>query len=366
MESIHFGKNLIYVFFCSFIFYVIVNVIISVLLKNSTGVGCKKDGIDYKSDNVKDMGQTLVIIICNILVLHYIIKNQIKVIMIIFVMVILVLAMVLILYSIWSFVQDVFIKSYDFILTKEKERTLFFAGCFSGGGFWFIKYLNDKSIVVQSVLLELPFALKDFILILVLILLYYLNIFFISSFFVLSLHNIIIFINSQMGKKGGKQKKNRKKRHKKKIKNFSAKKVKILKFNKTKIGYHICHIIHILGEIVFFIIDSLFQWMRILVYLIIKFPFIVARGIFRKLISRLSGDQGKTIIFLSRLSLLVSCIVVYIIDKYNCIFSAQGSESYEFLCSVILIPLVITQLADLKNRKNILVENTQHDVKNEK
>ena len=56
----------------------------------------------------------------------------------------------------------------------------------------------------------------------------------------------------------------------------------------------------------------------------------------------------RVIIIALRLSLIGS--ITFVINKYEEILSPKGSDVYEFLCSVVLIPIFITQLVEIKTK----------------
>jgi hypothetical protein len=62
-------------------------------------------------------------------------------------------------------------------------------------------------------------------------------------------------------------------------------------------------------------------------------------------------NQGEFIIIVSRFSIIVSLLLVNWMDRYLEILSEPGSKIYEFISGVIVIPLLITQIAELKRMR---------------
>lgn len=65
---------------------------------------------------------------------------------------------------------------------------------------------------------------------------------------------------------------------------------------------------------------------------------------------KMIADLSKNLIICSRFSLVAGLMIVFVIDKYYSLFSDAGSSVFEFSCSVIIIPLLITQLAALREK----------------
>lgn len=70
-----------------------------------------------------------------------------------------------------------------------------------------------------------------------------------------------------------------------------------------------------------------------------------------KLVDLMCNTPDKRIVLLSRFSIVFSLTTLFFIDKYNKVLSNSGSEVYEFLCGVIIIPMVITQALEISRNK---------------
>ena len=70
-----------------------------------------------------------------------------------------------------------------------------------------------------------------------------------------------------------------------------------------------------------------------------------------KFVDLMCNTPDKRIVLLSRFSIVFSLTTLFFIDKYNKVLSNSGSEVYEFLCGVIIIPMVITQALEISRNK---------------
>ena len=86
-----------------------------------------------------------------------------------------------------------------------------------------------------------------------------------------------------------------------------------------------------------------------MIVIVVFYPKNVYIKVLDYLINLLRLNPGKAVILCSRFSLISSLIIVFVIDKYLKVFSCSGSQVYDFLCSVIIIPFLITQIMELKD-----------------
>lgn len=103
--------------------------------------------------------------------------------------------------------------------------------------------------------------------------------------------------------------------------------------------------------LVWSILKSFILLGEIILDLIRKIFFIIVNSIFwgiLKIKEKINSFSEKTIIILSQISLIASLGAIFAIDKYQNIFSDVGSEIYEFICSVLLIPFLITKFEKIK------------------
>lgn len=64
---------------------------------------------------------------------------------------------------------------------------------------------------------------------------------------------------------------------------------------------------------------------------------------------RLAENLGRTIIIISRYAIVLALISVIFLDKYETLFTDAGSEIFEFICSVVIIPFAISQIVEIRN-----------------
>ena len=95
----------------------------------------------------------------------------------------------------------------------------------------------------------------------------------------------------------------------------------------------------------------LWEWIEVIGLLLFAFLPRSVSKILHSLCTLLSDGINHIILSMSRVVAIFSFIIVYIIIKYNNVMSSQGIDVFEFLSSVIVIPLVISQLIELHNKK---------------
>lgn len=87
-----------------------------------------------------------------------------------------------------------------------------------------------------------------------------------------------------------------------------------------------------------------------LLYIIFKVPKAACGKVLGYINSFSRKNHGRIIVVGSRVALISSLVIVFLLDKYKGIFSESGSNVYEFMCSVIIIPFLITQIDNLKSK----------------
>ena len=260
--------------------------------------------------------------------------------------------LVIAFYNLWEFVRYVFSKSFEHTLTSQQENMLFLAGYFT---FLISKWLfaNLESLRLDLALSSLPLFVEDFILMVGLTLWYFSISFFGITFLFLSFNKISICINEK--RKGEKTIK--------KLCDFRLsnregvafylkidEKIKLIRKEKS-----IDRLRCLFAKIAWVVIGPVIMGVEVLVNFMFNFFAICINivvsdfgtGIL-KLEDLFTKNQGRRIIVVSRFSLVFSLLVVFVIDKYCGVFSVYGSKIYEFVCSVILIPLFISQLTKLR------------------
>lgn len=256
------------------------------------------------------------------------------------------------LVAVFDFIRYVFLKSSDFKLTKEHEGSLWLIGLATYFVCYTIEVDGLGKWIEQRISLLANYQ-SDIVKILVLIFWYFSIIFFTISFFVLFVHKAIIIFKrfmKQSNNRRGKQNREKKEKERKRISEeiwiMIEKTSRIHKWKK-------CFLV--LLWIFCLIYEAVMVFVLAFIKMLKELLWIVVIGLPRKLwahmkkiLDLLEQDQGKGIIISSRTSLVASLLIVFLVDKYQGIFSESGSEVYEFLCSVIMIPFLITQLSTLK------------------
>ena len=105
--------------------------------------------------------------------------------------------------------------------------------------------------------------------------------------------------------------------------------------------------------VVFFItIDAFLNAFYQFIWLIINGSLYLLTSLKISIFTALLHSPERKIIFLSRSLFAFSLLIVYTIDHYQGIFSPAGSEMYEFICSVVLIPFLITELSKIRKKSS--------------
>lgn len=226
--------------------------------------------------------------------------------------------------------------------------------------------LTIKDIVSMSVMLSVTFGIIigcvcwiiNAKVVVVLIFWYFSILFFTAAFFMLFINKTLrIYRNltkEVRNKSRNKHKetngRNERERLSEKIWAWNEKKQHARGWRKVLLyfGWFICLILETLKEFILALMRVIKDLLRLL---FIGFPKWLLVQV-KKLLDLLEQDLGKAIIISSRISLVGALLIVYLVDKYQKVLSAEGSDVYEFLCSVIMIPFLITQLSALRRAEN--------------
>lgn len=256
--------------------------------------------------------------------------------------------------SVIEFVQYILIKPYDYKLTRDKENTLWLIGLLAFIACYALVESGAGKLVEQY-MTSLKEYQVDIIYVLLLMFWYFSITFFPLMFLILSMHKIVILFKHLLGNR---------KRHAT-SENCDIKKKDHVKLSETvlskisaipkrkwikKTWFNLVWYVCTLYESLIMILLAILDMTKKIVFVSVLFiPMLIKKGV-QRLIKVLEQNQGRGIILTSRISLVSSLLVIYLIDKYQRLFSDRGSEVYEFFCSVIIIPFLITQLSELKKR----------------
>lgn len=258
--------------------------------------------------------------------------------------------------SVFDFIRYILLKPLDYNLTKEHEGSLWFIGLFACSVCHTLVE-EDLGLWIEQKILLMKDYQADAIKMVVLIFWYFAIIFFTLTFLILFIHKMIIICNRFKKKSNNKSIERNKKIVEKGRTNHISEEVwnKIEKIPRKKkwkrIFFCFLWIIVLVCETVKIFIVAMVNMIKdLFIVIVIGLPRLLYNQI-KKIFNSLEQNQGKGIIVSSRLSLVGSLLIVYLIDKYQKIFSAEGSEVYEFFCSVIMIPFLITQISILRKEK---------------
>lgn len=254
----------------------------------------------------------------------------------------------------FDFVKYIFLKSSDFKLTKEHESSLWIIGFSTCTICYAIEIAEFGKSIDQSIFSLVNYQ-ADIVKVIVLILWYFSIIFFTISFFLLSLHKAIIiikrFIKPSHKKEISQSQKKREKEWRHISEGIWRKTEKLPTKQWKRWFYYLLWLFCLVIETILVFASAFVKLLKDLIWVVvIGLPKLLWRQV-KKWLELLEKDQGKGIIISSRISLVASLLIVFFIDKYQGIFSAEGSGVYEFMCSVILIPFLITQLGALREKR---------------
>jgi len=251
------------------------------------------------------------------------------------------------LYSLLVLIKFVYIKPLDFKFTPIRKSALKLLG--------FVMLLVCAAVFsstnqINSFLLDKKPIITDLLIMTLLTLWYFAVVFFSLSYMILALEGIHSFCKNL--NKGKRFKINFKKKTTRNWPYFSEElnrkldgieRGQILK----KFGYYLIWVLSVIVEAIALIFEYLFiRTGELLIFLGIK--------LFKKCYKWLDDiikNLGKSIIIVFRGSLVCTLIFIFFIDKYQQILTTAGSEIYEFMCGVIIIPLIITQILEIKGKQ---------------
>lgn len=256
-----------------------------------------------------------------------------------------------------KFFQFIFLEESNYILTTIHEKAMFFTGFFS--------YIVCYILVVQKESMEKSFHMlkeyqADMIKMLIMIFWYFSIPFFSLVFIRLGLHKICTLLKWFLGE-------------------FfevnvdepeETKKIELVSNmiwnsfeempNEWLLEKTLMYIVWLIFIAVDTIVILLFGLKNMLGTLRKKIFVSLPRKIGNRLkgmIRLLQDNQGKKVMFTARISLVGAFLIVFCIDKYFGIFSAGGSGIYEFMCSMFVIPFLISQVNNLKEKRLQNVKN---------
>lgn len=324
---------------------------------NDNNTGSK----DNKRVGIRDIIQLVVFISTIFIVvlggLHVVISFELKVISFIGVMIGCIFCGLALMASVAEFIQFIFLNPYEYHLTKEKEDTIWLTGFLAYAVCCVLVKEETGRQIVQHIA-DWEAYWKDIVNMILLIFWYFSVIFFSLCFWFISLQKIILIIKYKAGLRDchiGNPKKLKPSCVKIEFTNKIQVKLNSLPKNKwvTKTILNIIWLISVVLECLVLILVWLLDMFRAMMYIIFKIIPMILINKLKSFSHLLEKDLGKGIIFSSRISLVSSLLIVFLIDKYQKILSESGSEVYEFFCSVLIIPFLITQLSELRKRKEI-------------
>ncbi len=261
------------------------------------------------------------------------------------------------IYFVVKFFQFIFLEETNFILTTIREKAVFFTGFFS--------YIVCYVLVAQKESIEISFGSMevyqaDMIKMLTMIFWYFSIPFFSLAFFRLALHKICTLFSRCSGKILELNVDDLD--EPKKIELFSNKIWNSFEklSNKCLLRKALMYVVWLILVAVDTIFILLFGLKNIFGTLRKKLFVLFPRKIGNRLkcMKRLlQENQGKKVMFTARISLVGAFLIVFCIDKYLGIFSAGGSGIYEFMCSMFVIPFLISQVNNLKEKRLQNVKN---------
>lgn len=259
-------------------------------------------------------------------------------------------------FALIEFIQYIFITPYNFAMSKDMKNIFLMAGLF----FWAIsKFLIEENFINWyknfAMKQHLSRAFWDLFKVLELFFWYFGNVFLIFTLSILFLQNTIILSKKFFYKKERRQitkKKDSKEQVHCFIKTESVwNRIWKEKRKKEVLLLMVSLIITCFIDTVECFIITVLDLLQKMIVIVVRIPYYLCKKMkvfFSKLLKK---DQSSVIILGSRVSLIVSLMIVYVIDSYQYILSNEGSKVYEFICSVVLIPFLAKQYGKLKLTK---------------
>jgi len=116
--------------------------------------------------------------------------------------------------------------------------------------------------------------------------------------------------------------------------------------NSSIVWFVLISILKLALAMVVYLLLLLVDSVLILIFLIEKTINILI-NIILKIVHR---NPGNTLVWISKLLFIITLIFVFVVDQYTGLFSKAGSKCYEYLSSVIIIPLLISQIQDIRKK----------------
>lgn len=342
MRGIYFKEAVLHIFFYLLFLTGIINILLPVFEKENTeSQNEARESISNES-KLKNIIQFLIMISVIVSIFYLSIWYEIRLIMIPFLAVGFLYLGIVFIGVLIDFIRSIFINPFNFKTSKFFENSLWLVGLLTF--MTFNKLADENTIcIIRLHTANWNAFILDFLKMSFLILWYFFLMFFSLVFLLLTLHNIIAFCN--------------KKKENVKCKEWKYNELEII-FNsekvwgklkksqnyKKKILYGIIWILYCIWDSLKALIIAIIEMVR---KIILAMAYVLLRSI-EKVINLLKKDQSKVVIISSRISLISSLLIVYLIDKYEQVFSKSGSEVYGFLCSAIIIPFLISQISSLR------------------
>lgn len=255
--------------------------------------------------------------------------------------------------SIFGVLRYIFHKPFDYYFSKLNETNLFFMGLLF---FYISKDLGKFGDTLAIKAAHLSIYILDLLKVTSLILWYFQFFFLFPTLFLLTLHKVAIIwrIKAKKSPDNGQAK----------FMLNNAAPIELARkheefFDANPIKNNFLRVLNQLLWIVCVLFDAtigLVLWFLKYIFHIIfrMFSSVIenVRKILSKVFINLEKNQGKTIIIISRYSIIVSLTFILFLDKYNNLFSEPGGEIYEFICSVVIIPFVFSQILEIKESVN--------------
>ena len=350
------GENLLLISFSAMLFATIISncvlLVINDLKENKATDEQRKEKANTFIDILKGTIQILVILFFYIGVLWFAAYQKIRLVMIVFMIMACLFSVITFVGAITDFVQYVFVKR-AYRLSLGDQRSIIFTGLITLI-FCYSLTTNDMAIWIGEEFSSKNVFIMDVVRILFLIIWYFSTMFFNVVLLVITIHNAVAIFKHIRRRKG------------KKI-NIKFIEFKFISLsNDTLISMKnvrgLNFIIYI-GKCIIWLLVSIFEavlnaifnfadFLLKMLAVVILYPCMVVFKILKQIIYICGKQYERVIVYVSRFSLVLSLVIVYFVDSYEHILSNSGSQVYEFLCSVIIIPFLITQITELRMNSN--------------
>ena len=350
MDGIYFREIFLNLFKILLLLLGITNAILPILQKDIS----ETENENRKKIKVYDIIQLMIILIGILAPFYVIIRYRIKIFLVLMIIVGGIMLGIVFSVALIEFIRYVFLRSMDLKITKESKNTLWLVGVFVLAICSALSEKSTNSFIFQHIS-GINIFVSDMVKICILILWYFSVIFFILMFAILLLHNIIMIFPRK------------RKRNNKRKGRYTDWKVtlwsnlvmgsieKVSKeYKMRKVLYYAIWIICCFVDGIRNCIIGLANLIYMLWTILASLPSILLKKTTQVIGILFQRDQGKVIVICSRLAMVSSLLMIYIINKYEQILSNAGSDIYEFLCSVMIIPFLVTQINSMKNlKKNV-------------